>query len=68
MDDEKKKVTPCPVCRQPLILQYDKEDPRIRQDPVTSRLRIPMRCTRCGINVEIAVDPKALEEMEQDDD
>ena len=67
MDDEKKKSTPCPVCRRPLILQYDKKDPKLRQDPVTARIRIPMRCTGCGINVEISVDPKDLEE-EQDDD
>ena len=65
MAEEEKKSTPCPVCRKPLVLQYDKEEPHITQDPVSGRIRIPMRCTRCGINLEISVDEKdMMEEVE----
>ena len=60
MDDTEEKGKPCPVCRQKLVLQYKQQDPRIRLDPVTGRARIPMRCTRCSINLEIAMEPREL--------
>lgn len=59
--EEKKKSTPCPVCKAPLTLQHDKEEPHMRENPVTFRLQIPMRCTQCGINLEVSVDRSALE-------
>lgn len=64
-DKNKKKL--CPVCQGALLLQYDKEDPHIRQDPVTYRYRIPMRCSRCGINLEVSVTEKELLEEEDDE-
>lgn len=54
---------PCPVCNQKLVLQYDEREPRIRQDPVSGRYRIPMRCTRCNINLEVSMDAEALLEQ-----
>ncbi|KKN31486.1 hypothetical protein LCGC14_0823590 [marine sediment metagenome] len=62
--EEEKKATPCPVCHSPLMLRYDQEDSHAMQDPVSGRIRIPMRCGGCGINLEIAVDPKDLEDEE----
>jgi len=49
-----------------MLLQYSKEDPRIRQDPVTAKWRVPMRCSGCGVNIDITVDPKDLEEEQED--
>lgn len=62
---EEKKSSPCPVCQTPLVLQYDKENPHFTEDPVSLRIRIPMRCTKCGINLEIAVDPEKMEEEDE---
>jgi hypothetical protein len=63
---EKKPPRLCPVCQKPLILQFTKDDPHIRQSPVTMRYIIPMRCSGCGINLEISVDQKELEEDPDD--
>ena len=67
-DETKKKGRPCPACRQNLVLQYKKDQPHIRQDPVSGRFRVPMRCTRCGINLEVSLDPKEMLEPNEDEE
>lgn len=57
---------PCPQCQQKLILQYSKEDPRITNSLDGKKIRIPMRCTRCGINIQVSLDPKELQDADPD--
>lgn len=64
--EETKKAKPCPACKADLVLQYTKEEPGIRQDPVTDNLRVPMRCSKCGINLEVTITPKELEDDQRD--
>lgn len=66
MDDEQ-KGRPCPVCGSRLIPQYsEKDDFRMRVDPVSKKIRIPMRCCKCVINVDVSIDPKELEQDEEE--
>jgi len=58
--ETEEKGQPCPVCNQKLVLRYDEREPNIRQDPVSGRYRVPMRCCRCNINLEVALNPDAL--------
>ncbi len=65
-EQETKKAKPCPVCRADLVLQYTKEEPGIRIDPISDNLRVPMRCSQCGINLEVTIKPGDLEEDQHD--
>jgi len=53
----------CPQCKTKLVPIYDKrEDFRATTNPITGYIHVPMRCTKCVINITISINPKDLEE------